>query len=59
MVPAYVNDRAYLVLGNRLITAGGSSVLIFDYPSGANPIKTISIPGSDARGVTVSVAPPR
>jgi hypothetical protein len=58
MVPPYIDEYSYLVLGNRLITVGGSGgrdVLIYDYPTGVNPIKTISVPGDNTLGVTVSV----
>lgn len=56
-IPARFNYRAYLVQGSRLVSAGGSSVSIFDYPAGVSPIKTIAVPGNNALGVTVSVAP--
>jgi len=56
MVPPYIDERAYLVLGNRLITAGGSGVLIYKYPTGTSPIKTISVPGSNIVGLTISLA---
>jgi len=56
LVPPYIDKRAYLVLGNRLLTAGGSGVLIYRYPTGTTPIKTISVPGSNIVGLTISVA---
>ena len=62
MVTPYINERSYLVLGNRLITVGGSGgneVLIYDYPAGTSPIKTISLPIGNTLGITVSVTPSR
>ncbi len=56
-IPARFSYRAYLVQGSRLVSAGGSSVSIFDYPAGVSPIKTIAVPGNNALGVTVSVVP--
>jgi hypothetical protein len=54
-VPASINDLDYLVLGDRLITGGGSEVEVYRYPTGATPIKTINLPGNNIAGLTVSV----
>ena len=34
-------------------------VLIYDYPAGTSPIKTISLPIGNTLGITVSVTPSR
>jgi hypothetical protein len=54
-VPPYIDAYSYLVLGNRLIAAESAGVSVYDYPKGVSPIKTISVPGSNTYGITVSV----
>jgi len=49
LVPASIDDRAYLVLGNRLVTGGYNSVSIFRYPTGTAPIKTFAVTARDPR----------